>query len=104
MRISFREALSRKEWLHKELMQSLNGETIAKAIEDQYFDVKLLVNGVEIEPSFYNNLIDKIDEHIENAAKAKIIQNLEKAIAAAYELNELVEKAKANIINQFKLD
>ena len=30
MRITFKETLSRKEWLHKELMESLTGDIITK--------------------------------------------------------------------------
>jgi len=79
MKITFGEALSRKTWLQKELMQSLTDECLncKEAIEKQEWDVKLVVNGVDVEPVWFNSIMTKLDEHIEIEAKILFEQHLE---------------------------
>ena len=60
MKITFDETLSRKEWIHRELMESLTDEVISKAANDRFYEVKLLVNGIELEPNFFNDLVNNI--------------------------------------------
>ena len=57
MKITFEELLSKKEWLHSELLNSLPHEIVSKASEDQFYDVKLVINGVEVEPKMYNDIM-----------------------------------------------
>ena len=104
MKITFEETLSRKEWLHKELMASLTGDIISKAREDQFYDVKLLVNGVELEPNFYNKLVNNICKYIDAEAKSLVLQKLEEVEKKSKKLSELIESAKNSIINEFNLD
>ena len=104
MKITFEETLSRKEWLHKELMESLTGDIITKSSEDQFYDVKLLVNGVELEPTFYNKLVNNIEKYIDAEAKSLVRQKLEEAEAKSRKLSELIEVAKNSIIDEFNLD
>mgnify|MGYP003544360237 CR=1 FL=1 len=104
MRITFRETLSRKEWIHKELMESLTGDIITKASEDQFYDVKLLVNGVELEPAFYNRLVNNIEKYIDVEAKSLVRQKLEDAEEKSRKLSELIDAAKNSIIDEFNLN
>ena len=104
MKITFEETLSRKEWLHKELMSSLTGDIITKATEDQFYDVKLLVNGVELEPTFYNRLVDNIEKYIDAEAKSLVHQKLVEAVNKSRKLTEIIEAAKNSIIDEFNLD
>ena len=104
MKITFKETLSRKEWLHKELMESLTGDVITKASEDQFYDVKLLVNGIELEPSFYNKLVGNIEKYIDAEAKGLVRQKLEEAENKSRKLSELIEAAKNSIIDEFNLE
>jgi hypothetical protein len=79
MKITFGEALSRKTWLQKELMQSLNDECFncKEAIEKQEWDVKLVVNGVDVEPKWFNSIMTKLEEHIDVEAKILFERHLE---------------------------
>lgn len=104
MKITFEETLSRKEWLHKELMESLTGDIIEKASEDQFYDVKLLVNGVELEPTFYNRLVNNIEKYIDAEAKSLVCQKLKEAEEKSRKLSELIDAAKNSIIDEFNLD
>ncbi len=62
MKITFDETTSCNEWIHKELLESLTGEVINKATEERAYNVKLLVNGVELEPKFFNDIVNNIDK------------------------------------------
>lgn len=79
MKITFEEALSRKTWLQKELMESLNDECFSckEALEKQEWDVKLVVNGVDVEPVWFNSIMTKLKEHIDAEAKLLFEQHLE---------------------------
>lgn len=104
MKITFKETLSRKEWLHKELTESLTDDIIIKASGDQFYDVKLLVNGVELEPAFYNKLVNNIEKYIDAEAKSLVRQKLEEAEEKSRKLSELIDAAKNSIIDEFNLD
>lgn len=69
MRITFEETLGRKDWLHKELMASLTGDVITAAYQKQSYEVKLLVDGVELEPNLLNKLLTKVEYYIDKEAK-----------------------------------
>ena len=77
MKITFDETLSRKEWLHRELLNSLTGDIIEKATEDRFYDVKLLVNGVELEPTIYNDLVGGIEKYVEQEARSLINEKVD---------------------------
>lgn len=79
MKITFEEALARKTWLTKELMRSLNDEcfNVKEALDKQEWDVKLVVNGVCVEPIWFNSIITKLEEHINTEAKILFEQYLE---------------------------
>lgn len=78
MKITFEEALSRKTWLQKELMQSLSDDCFKTLEPNQdWWDVKLVVNGVEVEPVWFNSIMTKLEEHIDTEAKLLFEQYLE---------------------------
>jgi hypothetical protein len=104
MKITFEETLSRKEWLHKELLLSLTPEIIEKAQEDRFYEVKLLVNGIELEPSLFNDIISNIDKYIEREAERMVMDKFESADLKARELIQLIESAKRNVADKFGID
>lgn len=101
MKVTFEETLSRKEWLHKELMNSLTGEVIEKAKEDRFYDVKLLVNGVEIEPVFYNDIMNGVEKYIDAEAELRIINKLQDIEDQTQKLKEFVDEAIEKIKEKF---
>lgn len=103
MKITFEEVLSRNLWLHNELMNSLTGEIIEKTKEDRFYDVKLLVNGVELEPVFYNKLVNNIEKYIEDEAKHLVCEKLAEAENKLNQLIDLINTAKGSIIDGFGL-
>ena len=104
MKITFDEIMSKKEWLHKELLKSLNGLVITQASHDQFLDVKLLVNGTELEPQLYNALVNNIKKYINAKAKNLVKLKLKEAEDKTKILSRLVETVVDNIANEFNLD
>jgi hypothetical protein len=104
MKITFEEALSRKEWLHTELMNSLTGDLITQASEDRFYDVKLLVNGVELEPELFNKIVNNIEKYIDEQAKSLVREKLEEAENKVRRLSELFDEVAYKIKDEFNLD
>jgi hypothetical protein len=104
MKITFEEVLSRKDWLHAEMLRSLTFDLITQASEDRFYDVKLLVNGVELEPQLFNTLVDNIEKYIDEQAKALVREKLEEAENKVKKLSEFFDAAVEKIKEDFDLD
>ncbi len=104
MKITFEQTLSRKEWIHKELLNSLDGETISKAQKEGAYEVKLLVNGNELEPKFFNDLVSNIAKYVEKEAKEMIEEKLFEAEQKAIKLEEMIKLATEQIRDEFGID
>jgi uncharacterized protein YllA (UPF0747 family) len=104
MKITFEEALSRKEWLHTELMNSLTGDLITQASEDRFYEIKLLVNGIELEPQLFNKIVNNIEKYIDEQAKSLVREKLEEAENKVRRLSELFDEAASRIKDEFNLD
>ena len=104
MKITFKECLSKSEWLYKELLQSLTTEVFhtIKPNED-FYDVKLVVNGVEIEPVWFNSIMTKFDEHIKAEARIMFNDYLDEIDLKPRDLesmiNEITEKMRDKFDN-----
>lgn len=108
MRVTFNELINRKEWLYKELMHSLTGELINKAKEDQFYDVTLLVNGVELEPQFYNDIVENINKYVVREAETiianKFSDMMDSITNKVDELNESMSEAQDEIIHRLNFE
>ena len=103
MKVTFQEVLSRKTWLQKEMLNSLTGDIITKASEDQFYDVKLLINGIEIEPNIFNDIMNGIEKYVDAEAKELVKIKLEKAEYKIRKLEELISEASDKIREEFDL-
>lgn len=103
MRITLEETLSTKDWLHAELMNSLTVDLINKAHEDRFYEVKLLVNGVELEPQLFNKIVNNIERYIDEQAKSLVREKFEEAENKVRIISELFEEAANKIKYEFNL-
>jgi len=103
MKITFEEALSRKEWLHTELMYSLTNNLITQARGDGFFDVKLLVNGIELEPQVFNKMVNNIENYINEQAKSLVRNKLEEAENKVRKLSEMFDAVADKIKDELIL-
>ena len=104
MIVTFEEVLSKKEWLHSELLNSLTGEMIQKAAADGFYDIKLLVNGEELEPEFFNKIMNNVEKYIIKQAKSYLVEKLEESSQKIRKLEELYTQAANKISEEFDLD
>lgn len=106
MKITFDEVLSKSTPLENELMLSLTDKVFAThdpKTSPREWDVKLFINGVEVEPVIYNSLFSHTEEWIEERAKDYLREKLDEADRSIRELTEYLEEAKANIIDKHNL-
>ncbi len=103
MIITFQEILGRKEWLHKELLNSLTYDLMIKAQNDQYYEVKLLVNDVELEPVLFNEIMNNVEKVIDTEARNLISKKMEEANNKSRRLQELINEAIEKIRDEFEL-
>jgi len=103
MRITFEDTNSRKEWIHTELLNSLDGDTIMNAREEGAYEVKLLVNGKELEPKFFNDLVNNIEKYVDKTAKQLVEDRLYEAEMKARKLEEMIKQATEDIREEFDI-
>lgn len=103
MKITFQELLSDKKWLHAELLNSIPLDLVDKASKDMYYDVKLIVNGVELEPELYNKILQNVESYINDQAKQLVIEKLENAETKIQKLTQLLETTVENIKEEFDI-
>ena len=91
MIITYEEILHDKTWLNREILQSLTQEVIDKAKEQNQYDIKLLVNGIELEPMFLTGLINNIEKYVDRQAEDIVEERLSAALNKAKDLTELID-------------
>lgn len=101
MKITSEDLLSKKEWIHSELLESID---FNKVEISNVYDVKLLVNGVEFEPNLFNNIMNNIEKHIISEARSLIVEKFPSINEKTRVLHELIDAAKNSIINEFDID
>jgi len=91
MIITYEEILHNKTWLNQEILQSLTQEVFDKAKEQKQYDIKLLVNGIELEPKFLTDLINNIEKYVNRQAEDIVEERLSTALNKAKDLTELID-------------
>ena len=104
MKITFKDVLSKQEWLHTELMNSLTGDVIVKASNDRFYEVKLLVNGIELEPKFFNDLVNNIGKYIDAEAEKLAAEKIAKISERQNILLNVIDEAIYKIKDEFNIN
>lgn len=108
MKITFEEVLSGKKWVEAELLRSLPVEVIEKAMNDQFYEVKLLVNGIEVEPKFFNDLVGNIEKYVDDTAASLIYDKIgeikEKLQNKMNKLETILNDASDELIKEMNLN
>lgn len=77
MKLTFEDVINAKDWLTMELAQSLTGDIITDASEKKEYEVKLLVNGVELEPTLFEEVFRDMGKFIELQAENLVRNKLD---------------------------
>jgi hypothetical protein len=92
-------------WLSKVIMNSeLKSEVIGKAKDKREFEIKLLIDNVEHDPIWINELIESIDVYIDKEAQIKANKLYQEAMRKGEILNEIIEEAKNKIAEEFNIN
>jgi len=97
MKITFDSILKDKTWLNTELLHSLDGDDVSNAADKREYDVKLLVNGREIEPKLFNELLSNLECYINEAAAALVNERLESITDAINDMQNTINDASCDI-------
>jgi hypothetical protein len=87
-----------RDWLCEEILHSLTTETIHsenKGEDGNIYDIKLLVNGVAIEPKLLTKLLEGLESIIDSEAKSLISNRINESV-------ENFETKLFNIIEEVK--
>lgn len=103
MKITFEELIRERSWLNSEILSSLPDEVMIAAVKDGFYEVKIVINGVELEPNLFNEVMSGIERYIDDQARSLIREELEEAENKVRKLSELVEEASNKIRDEFKL-
>ncbi|BBI90461.1 hypothetical protein HYO65_gp069 [Tenacibaculum phage PTm1] len=104
MKITFEELLAEKDFLHTELLQSLPPKVVEDAVEKREYDIKLVVNGVDVDPKLLNIIFEKTEIFVNERSKEIVKNKLEESEQEAEKLLDLVREAKESIIDKYNLD
>ena len=104
MKILIEELLNSKTWLHSELLSSLTTDLIDKSLKDGFYEIKLLVNDVVVEPKMFNDLVNNIGKYVDLEAEKVVAEKFEDATEKLNKLNYLVESVKSNIADEFNIN
>ncbi len=100
MKLTFKELLSRSEHLHDEVTSSVPDEVWGKLGEDKFYDVKLVINGIECEPRIYNKIIKNFDKYIETEAQNIVKDRFQDIESEADRLNEIIKNQISNLVDK----
>lgn len=93
MRIPINNSNEKKAWMYHEIMSSiLTDDEIYRIVNDGYCEVTLLINGVEHEPTFYNDIMEKINQYIDAAARQLVEDRFYEWTSQFHKLEEVVRE------------
>lgn len=103
MKITFEEVLSEKDWLTKELLNSLPSDIVKDSIEKRYYDVKLNINGIDVEPHLFNYIMNNIEKVVEDRAKEMILDKFDVVESKLSNLSHLFDLVRGKIAEDFNI-
>lgn len=104
MKITFDQLTNtNRDWLCANIMDSVPREVIDKVMSERFFEIKLVINGVEVDPRRLNDIHANVERYIEERAKELIKEKLYEADLHANELAEIVKKAKRKICDDYDI-
>ena len=97
-----------KDWVCEEILSSLTDETIhspVKTDEDgMVYEVKLLINGVEVELKLLQRIYEGIEKIVDDEAAIIADNKLKEALHSIDMLHNIVKEAEYKIREQFNIE
>lgn len=107
MKITFKDLIDKNTWLHSCILSALTSEVIESGRDKKEYEVKLLVNGFELEPTVLSELIDNVLSYIDSEAEKKYISEYKDkmydAKKKADKMQDIIDKAFLKISKEFNI-
>ena len=96
-----------RDWLCEEILASLNEKTIHSPIQTDedgmVYDIKLVINGIEIEPKLIDHLYNGIEKIVDREAAMIADEKLKDALRSVDVLHEVIKEAEYKIREKFDI-
>ena len=97
-----------KDWICEELLSSLTDETIYSPIQTEedghIYEIKLVINGIEVEPKLLQRLYDGIEKIVDDEAAIIADNKLKEALHSIDMLHGVIKEAEYKIREQFNIE
>jgi hypothetical protein len=103
MIITWKSLLNENTWLNACIMDSLTNECIESGCEKKQYEVKLLVNGIEIEPKLLEKLILNVVKYIDSEALKVADEKLKDALHDVELLNDIIKEVTYKIRDKYEI-
>ena len=100
-----RDEQDKNYWLSRVIMNSnIDQKVIDNAMEKREYEVKLLIDGIEHDPDWINDVIQSMNEYINKEAKILANEKYQEAMEKGNKLLNIIEIAKKQICFDFNID
>ena len=97
-----------KDYICEEILSSLTSETIHSPIETEedghIYEVKLLINGIEVEPKLLQRIYAGIEKIVDDEAAIRADNKLKEALHSIDMLHGVIKEAEYKIREQFNIE
>ena len=91
MKVSLEELRKRGIGFGQEVMASMKNESIMNVTHNGHVDVKLIIDGIECEPTLLKDLLSNIDYYVKAEAQKLLDSELIEAKESANKLKSIIE-------------
>ena len=102
MKVSLEELRKRGIGFGQEVMASMKNESIMNVTHNGYVDVKLIIDGIECEPTLLKDLLSNIDYYVKAEAQKLLDSELLEAKESANKLKSIIYDTIENIETLYK--
>lgn len=103
MLITRSEVVSHSSMIGREILRSITPEIIADVKDAKEFEIKLIINGVEVEPKLLLDLYTRAEEYIDREAAALMKERIENLPFKLESLEEYLRDLVHDLKSKFKL-
>ena len=102
MKVSLEDLRKRGIGFGQEVMSSMKNESIVNVIHNGYVDVKLIIDGIECEPTLLKDLLSNMDYYVKAEAQKLLDSELIEAKESVNKLKSIIYDTIENIETLYK--
>lgn len=102
MKLSLEDLRKRGIGFGQEILLSMKNESVANVAQNGYVDVKLIIDGIECEPTLLKELLSNIEYYVKAEAQKLLYSELLEAKESANKLKSIIDDTIENIETLYK--